>query len=490
MWEKYTERARRTIFYAQVEAGRYGENHVSTENILLGLLREPKSIACKVLINLDVPLENIKAELELNIKRGEGKLGQDMQLAPRAKRVIDLASDEARELDNNYIGTEHLLLGLIREREGIAAKVLGKLGVTLDKARAETCVLQERRDQEAREKSGEVARMLINDKGQGVSHPHSVTGIKSTHKLRGRNITSILDLSSEEIDLVLDVAILLKETLKKDPSAHKSILPDRTLAMIFEKPSLRTRVTFETGMTQLGGHAIYLAPTDISIGVRETVEDIAKNLSRWCSLIMARVFAHSTIAGLAENASIPVINGLSDLEHPCQVLADFQTIREKKGELAGLKLAYIGDGNNMANSLMLCSAKMGTHFAIACPEGYEPDAELTRIAREIGEATGSRIEVVQSPAEAAEGADVLYTDVWASMGQEAEQELRKNIFASYQINSELMTKAKPDAIVLHCLPAHRGDEITAEVLDGPQSVVFDEAENRLHAQKAIMALIV
>jgi len=489
MWEKYTERARRTIFYAQEEAGRYGENHVSTEHLLLGLLREPNSIACKALMNLNIPLENIRTELEQNIKRGEGKLGQDMQLAPRAPRGIDLAYDEARELDNNYIGTEHLLLGLIREREGIAAKVLSKLGVTLEKARAEISILQRRRDQEAREKSGEVVKMLVNDKGRGENCAHSITGIKSIQKLRGRNITSILDLSSEEIDLVLDVASLLKETIKKDPSAHKSILPDRTLAMIFEKPSLRTRVTFETGMTQLGGHAIYLAPSDISIGVRETVEDVAKNLSRWCNLIMARVFAHSTITGLAKNASVPVINGLSDLEHPCQVLADFQTIREKKGEFAGLKLAFIGDGNNMANSLMLCSAKMGTHFSIACPEGYEPDAELTRIAREIGQETGSRIEIVRSPAEAAEGADVLYTDVWASMGQEAEQEIRKKVFAPYQINSELMAKAKPDSIVLHCLPAHRGDEITAEVLDGPQSVVFDEAENRLHAQKALMALI-
>lgn len=490
MWAKFTERARRVIFFAQQEAGRFGENHVSTEHLLLGLIREPNSIAVKVLKNLDVSLDIIKAELDSNVKQGEGRLSDDMQLAPRAKRAIDLAYDEAKELDNGYIGTEHLLLGLIREREGIAAKVLARLGVTLDRARAETCVLQEKRDQEAREKSGEVTKMLINDSEPWVNYPHSIIGLKNTTRLRGRNITSILDLSAGEIDLVLSVAGLLKETIKKDPTSHNSILPDRTLAMIFEKPSLRTRVTFETGMSQLGGHAIYLAPTDISIGVRETVEDVAKNLSRWCSVIMARVFSHDTITGLAENATIPVINGLSDLEHPCQVLADFQTIREKKGEFKGLKLAFIGDGNNMANSLMLCAAKVGTHFSIACPEGYEPNAEITRTAREIGEKTGSKIEIVRSPVEAAENADVLYTDVWASMGQEAEQELRKKAFASYQINSELMAKAKPDAIVLHCLPAHRGDEITAEVLDGPQSVVLDEAENRLHAQKALLALIV
>ncbi|MEN6520809.1 MAG: ornithine carbamoyltransferase [Armatimonadota bacterium] len=490
MWDKFTERARRVIFFAQQEAGRFGENHVSTEHLLLGLIREPSSIAVKVLKNLDVSLDIIRAELDSNVKRGEGRLGDDMQLAPRAKRVIDLAYDEARELDNSYIGTEHLLLGLIHEREGIAAKVLARLGVTLDRARVETCDLQERRDQEAREQSGEVARMLIDDVGFGPNHPQSIAGLKNTRRLRGRSIMSILDLSTSEIDLVLGVAELLKRTIKEDPTSHRSILPGRTLAMIFEKPSLRTRVTFETGMTQLGGHAIYLAPTDISIGVRETVEDVAKNLSRWCNVIMARVFSHDTVTGLTNNATIPVINGLSDLEHPCQVLADFQTIKERKGEFNGLKLAFIGDGNNVANSLMLCAAKVGTHFSIACPEGYEPGEEITQTAREIGEKTGSRIEIVRNPAEAAEGADVLYADVWASMGQEAEQELRKKTFASYQINSELMAKAKPDAIVLHCLPAHRGDEITSEVLDGPQSAVFDEAENRLHAQKALLSLIV
>ncbi|MEN6370470.1 MAG: ornithine carbamoyltransferase [Armatimonadota bacterium] len=314
--------------------------------------------------------------------------------------------------------------------------------------------------------------------------------MKNTSRLRGRNITSILDLSTGEIELVLGVAELLKRTIKEDPTSHRSILPGRTLAMIFEKPSLRTRVTFETGMTQLGGHAIYLAPADISIGVRETVEDVAKNLSRWCNAIMARVFSHDTVTGLAKNATIPVINGLSDLEHPCQILADFLTIKERKGEFKGLKLAFIGDGNNVANSLMLCAAKVGTHFSIACPEGYEPNEEIIRTAREIGEGTGSMIEVVKNPAEAADGADVLYTDVWASMGQETEQELRKKAFAPYQVNKKLMTKAKQDAIVLHCLPAHRGDEITSEVLDGLQSAVLDEAENRLHAQKALLSLIV
>ena len=317
-----------------------------------------------------------------------------------------------------------------------------------------------------------------------------VDDINSVVSLRNRSLLSIADLSKSEIDLILDTASLLKATIKKDPAAHHSILAGRTLAMIFEKPSLRTRVTFETGMTQLGGHAIYLAPADIQLGVRETVPDVAMNLSRWVDVIMARVFAHSTVKGLADNASIPVINGLSDLEHPCQALADFQTIREHKGEFKGLKLAFIGDGNNVAHSLMLLAAKVGMHFAIACPEGYDPLSDIVEQAREFAAKTGSVIDVVRDPYAAVTGADALYTDVWTSMGQEAEKKERARIFAPYQVNQALLSAAKPNAIVLHCLPAHRGEEITAEVLDGPQSVVLDEAENRLHAQKAVLALTV
>jgi ornithine carbamoyltransferase len=314
--------------------------------------------------------------------------------------------------------------------------------------------------------------------------------LKHVNTLRGRSIVGIIDLTRDDLDLIFSITSLLKETDSSDPTAHQSMLPGRTLAMIFEKPSLRTRVTFEVGMTQLGGHAIYLAPSDIQLGVRETIADAARNLSRWCDVIMARVFAHSTVTELAEHASIPVINGLSDLEHPCQALADFYTIREKKRDVKGLKLAYIGDGNNVANSLMLLAAKLGTHFTIACPEGYEPNAGVTAEAREIAKETGSSIEIVRNPPEAADGADVLYADVWASMGQESEREERKKVFKKYQINQKLLSKAKPDAIVLHCLPAHRGEEITDEVIDGPQSAVLDESENRLHVQKAVLALVV
>ena len=305
--------------------------------------------------------------------------------------------------------------------------------------------------------------------------------------LRGRDLLSILDLSYKDIQLIFNTTGLLKVGLSRE--SQLNLLPGKTLAMIFEKPSLRTRVTFEAGMTQLGGHAIYLGPSDAQIGKRETVADAARNLERWVDCIMARVFAHSTVAGLAEYANVPVINGLCDIEHPCQALADIYTMKEKKGELKGLKLAFIGDGNNVCNSLMLLSAKLGVNFAAACPKGYEPNEDITARAKEIAAENGAEIEIVTDPAEAAKNADALYTDVWASMGQEQEAEERKRIFASYQINQSLVNAAKEDVIVLHCLPAHRGQEITDEVMDGPHSVVVDEAENRLHVQKALLVLM-
>jgi ornithine carbamoyltransferase len=266
-------------------------------------------------------------------------------------------------------------------------------------------------------------------------------------------------------------------------------LPGKALAMIFEKPSLRTRVTFEVGMFQLGGHAVSLQPAEIQLGQRETVADAARNLERWVDGIMARTFSHQHLVELAQNAGVPVINGLTDREHPCQALADFLTIREKKGHTEGLKLAFIGDGNNVAHSLLLLGAKLGTHVTVAGPEGYEPDPEILRLARETGAATGAQIEVTRDPLEAVRDADIVYTDVWASMGQEAEAEERAARFAPYQLNADLLKQAKWDAIVMHDLPAHRGQEITDDVMDGPQAVIFDQAENRLHAQKALLAVL-
>jgi len=305
--------------------------------------------------------------------------------------------------------------------------------------------------------------------------------------LRGHDFVSMDDLSPEEVLQVLDTATDLKRRAKAGD--RPVLLAGRVLAMIFEKPSLRTRVTFEVGMWELGGHAVYLAPQDVQLGARESVPDVARNLERWVGGIMARTFAHRTVQTLAEHARIPVINGLSDLEHPCQTLGDLLTIRERFGHLDGLRVAWVGDGNNVCHSLLLGAAKVGMHVAVATPARYAPDPAIVARAREIAPASGSRIEMGTDAKAAARGADVIYTDVWVSMGQEAEREAKIKVFSGYQVNGALTAQAAARAVVMHCLPAHRGEEITSEVLDGPQSIVFEQAENRLHAQKALLSLI-
>jgi len=294
---------------------------------------------------------------------------------------------------------------------------------------------------------------------------------------------SFTDLSRDEIEALLDRAEDMKRM--RDEGVYSDYLKNRSLAMIFEKSSTRTRVSFEVGMTDLGGHALYLDPASMQVGRGETIEDTARILSGYVHGIMVRANSHGTVEQLARNASVPVINGLSDREHPCQALADLMTIREKKGRLAGLKLAWVGDGNNVCNSLILAAAEMGMEMAAACPPGYEPDPEIVAQAL----AMGGRVKITGDPKEAARNADVLYTDVWVSMGEEDEREQRRKDLKDYQINMGLIRLAKKGCLVMHCLPAHRGEEITAEVIDGPRSVVIDEAENRLHVQKAVMEIL-
>ena len=305
--------------------------------------------------------------------------------------------------------------------------------------------------------------------------------------MQGKDLLSIHELTTAEVYKILDLATDLKAKQKAGIEHH--LLKGKTLGMIFEKSSTRTRVSFEVGMYQLGGHALFLSSNDLQIGRGEPIKDTARVLSRYVDGIMIRTFSHDGIIELAQYADIPIINGLTDLLHPCQALTDLLTIREHKGELKGLKLAYVGDGNNMANSLMYAAAKVGMDIAIATPKGYEPDATVILNAKADAALTGATITITDDIKLAVENADVIYTDVWASMGQEAEQKARIAIFKDYQVNQTLMDFAKPDAIVMHCLPAHRGEEITEDVLEGSQSVVFDEAENRLHVQKAIMALL-
>jgi ornithine carbamoyltransferase len=297
---------------------------------------------------------------------------------------------------------------------------------------------------------------------------------------RKRDLISIADLTRTQLEEIMALAQRLKAD-RRTGWPHP-LLAGKTLAMIFEKPSLRTRVTFEVGIGQLGGHAVYLAPQDIGLGTRETVADVAQNLSRWVDLIMARTFAHATIVELAQHATVPVINALSDLLHPCQILADCLTLIEQRGQLDGLKVTFVGDGNNVVNSWINAASKFPFLFALACPPGYEPDAEILKRARK----NGAQVMITSSVEEAVRDADAVYTDVWTSMGQEDEREKRLQVFKNYQVNARVMSRARKNALVMHCLPAHRGEEITAEVLDSPQSVVLEQSENRLHIQKAVM----
>lgn len=298
-----------------------------------------------------------------------------------------------------------------------------------------------------------------------------------------RHFTSIADIDAPTLATLLDLAA----TLRTDRSKRTMQLPHRTLAQIFEKPSLRTRLSFDVGMRELGGHSVYLSPQEVGLGRRESVADVARVVSRMVDVVVLRTNAHETIEEFARCATIPVVNGLSDLSHPCQGLADILTIAEKKGpDLRTRTIAYVGDGNNVLHSLMLVIALRGARMRIATPAGFEPLPRYVELAERIAGQTGARLDRSSDPIAAVRDADVVYTDVWTSMGQEQEYERRRRAFQGYQVNAELLRHAKPDAIVMHDLPAHRGEEITDDVIDGPQSVVFDQAENRLHAQKAVL----
>jgi ornithine carbamoyltransferase len=302
-----------------------------------------------------------------------------------------------------------------------------------------------------------------------------------------RHFLHIADYSPRELQALLDLAVQLKK--ERERGGNKPVLKGKVLGMVFQKPSLRTRVSFDMAMRHLGGDALYLSPVEIGLGQRETVADVARVLSGYVDAIMARTFSHQHILDLAEWATVPVINGLSDYNHPCQALADALTIQENKGRLKGLRVAYVGDGFNVANSLLHICTKLGAHFSIASPQGYELKPEVVTLGQGFARASGAHITLTHDPREAVKDADAVYTDTWTSMGQEAEAAVRRQHFAGFQVNDELLALARPDAIVLHCLPAHRGEEITDAVMDGPRSVVFPQAENRMHAQKAILVYL-
>ena len=501
-WKGFTRRSKRTMLWAQQAAYRLGELQVSTEHLLLGLVQETDSVALRILDRMGITVAQIRSELDPHLVQGEVHIGQKPEFSPSAKRAIDLTYEEARALNNDYVATEHILLGLIREEEGIAARVLAQVGVDLDRIREAVVALQDNDSgyipppaagQPETTPSDHDDQPTANRPEDSPFPAHSLKKEiqKDVAHWSGQSLVSLFDVTPEQVMAVLNVAAGMKAGKQQDHFVY--FRHPKTMALLFEKPSLRTRVSFETGMADMAGHAIYLAPADVGLGVRESVADVAAGLSRWVDVIAARTFKHETVVELAESAKVPVINALSDREHPIQAFADLLTIMEAKGDLGNhLKLAYIGDGNNVLHALLLACAKVGVNLTAACPQGYEPDAEYVREAQKIGSGeygTGAHIEVLTDPVAAVNDADVVYTDVWTSMGQEEETALRLKFFAPYQINSALLAHAKSDVIVLHCLPAHREEEITTEVMDAYKTIIQDQAENRLHTQKALVALM-
>ncbi len=312
-----------------------------------------------------------------------------------------------------------------------------------------------------------------------------VVAMDQQEQVSVRDLISDAELTRSDLKLIFELA----ERVKASPAAYAGALAGKQLAMIFEKPSLRTRTTFEVGMTSLGGFAVYLEHVKPRLGERESIKDVARNLERWVDGVVARTFAHQAVVELAQNASIPVINALTDLFHPCQAISDFFTLKEKHGRLRGLTLAFVGDGNNVCHSLMVTGAKLGVTVRVATPAGFEPKSEIVKEARAAGRAGGGTVQLFHDPLEAVAGAQAVYTDVWASMGQEFAAHLRAQVFASFQVNDALMAAADRGAVFMHCLPAHRGQEVTDSVMDSSRSIVYDQAENRLHVQKAILMLL-
>ena len=329
------------------------------------------------------------------------------------------------------------------------------------------------------------SKVTVERAGSGVPVENDQDVLSAAARLAGEDLCSIADLSSGEVRAILK----LGHHVKRDPRAYRNALDSKQMVLMFEKASLRTRLSFEAGFSTLGGNAIFVDHTSSPLGERESISDVARNVERWVDVIVLRTYAHDTITEMAANSRVPVVNALSDFEHPCQALADFMTLEEHFGSVVGLNFTYVGDGNNVCHSLMLAGAQLGANVTVATPRGYSPDIEIVTKAREIAEANGCELKLLQDPQAAAENADAVYTDVCVSMGMEHESTKRAPIFRPFQVNEPLMAKARENAVFMHCLPARRNAEVTDAVLDGPQSIVFDQAENRMHAQKALLLLL-
>lgn len=448
------------MLWAQVEAMRRGDAYVEQEHLLLGLLHGEDTGALRLMTQAGLTPEELRERLAEQLKPENGAVRtESATLSPSAKQLVEQARRETEATGHDYVGTEHLLLALLLARP----TTLDGTGLTYDNL-AETLAAQTP-EEEVKEEASPV---------RATPRPGY---------LKGRHFLSVNDLSTTEIEQLFELTREIKLGKVQKPATGKAA------ALLFEKPSLRTKLSFTVGMQRLGGSAIYFSREEVGLGQRETVKDAARVLSRMVDAIVIRTFDHRNIVELAHYATIPVINALTDLEHPCQALADFYTILEHRAETHGQKLVYIGDGCNTAISLMLLAPRLGTHFTLACPPGYEPPAAVIAQTKELAAWHGTTFEIVHDPIAAADDADVLYTDVWTSMGQEDEKQKRLADFAGFQIGPKTLREAKEDALILHCLPAHYGEEITEEAVDGPQSAIFDQAENRLHVQQALLAAV-
>lgn len=483
MATQFTQGGRKAMLWAQVEAMRRGESYVEGEHLLLGILHGDETGAQRVLDRLGLAGEQVIDAVKGTMRpAAAGSRVESSQLSPAAKKVVQQARRETEKTGDDYVGTEHILLALLRSAEngaGRAATASGgwesmkTLGLTYDRALSVLNKVQPEAIYIPSQNG--IGDRQISARSAGVSARPGF--------LKGRSLLSIGDLSTPEIRALFE----LTREIKSGHSPRNA--EGKTLALLFEKPSLRTRVTFTVAMNRLGGEAIYLSKEEVGLGTRESVPDVARCLARWVDAVAIRTFHHKTVQELAQWGGIPVVNALTDEEHPVQALADFYTILEQRSETAGMKLVFVGDTNNVSLSLMRLAPRLGTHFTLACPEAYAPSdavrTEIEALARE----HGTNFEISHDPLVAADDADVLYTDVWTSMGQEKESAQRRRDFARFQINDDMVREAKDDVLVLHCLPAHRGEEITDSVMEGPYAGVFDQAENRLHIQQALLAAV-
>ena len=482
---QFTRNGRRAMLWAQVEAMRRGDSLVRCEHLILGLLHGEDTGALRLIARIGLDAADLRETISRSLPpEAAAPLVQSSQLSGDARVVVEQARRETEGTGDDYVGTEHLLLALLKAN---GATGTDKLLIPSIAPYLELGLTYEQGVRIAQNMTDEGVRETQNGNGMAMEGLSPVPLIPKIAPrpgfLRGRHFLSVSDLSSAEIRALFELTREIKTG--RNPQNGKG----KTLALVFEKPSLRTRVSFTVAMNRLGGSALYLGHDEIGLGVREEIRDVAKVLSRMTDAVAIRAFKDSHVREFAAYATVPVVNALTDAEHPCQSLADFYTILEYRSETAGMKLVFVGDGNNVAQSLMLMAPRMGTHFTLACPPGFEPDAALVAQAQALAHLHGTRMEITNDPLSAADDADILYTDVWTSMGQEHENERRAHEFAAYQINDDLVREAKEDVLVLHCLPAHRGQEISESVMDGEHSAVFDQAENRLHVQQALLSAI-